>query len=88
MYSLQFETIVLVKEFGKPLNCPFDLLLDACTIYFNFDHFQAEGEEDEADDDELNSDEEDKENIESKAGGSSLPNKRKRDNDDDTNGDE
>lgn len=49
---------------------------------------EAEDEADEADDDELDADEEDKENIESKAGGSSLPNKRKRDNDDDTNGDE
>jgi acidic leucine-rich nuclear phosphoprotein 32 family protein B len=50
------------------------------------DHFQAEDEEDEADDDELDADADDKENIESKVG-SSLPNKRKRDNDDDTNGD-
>ncbi|CAN6317317.1 unnamed protein product [Urochloa humidicola] len=48
---------------------------------------EAEDEEDEADDDELDADEEDKENIESKAAGSSLPIKRKRDNDDDTNGD-
>ncbi|CAN6281962.1 unnamed protein product [Urochloa humidicola] len=48
---------------------------------------EAEDEEDEADDDELDADEEDKENIESKAAGSSLPNKRKRDNDDDTNDD-
>ncbi|RLN42375.1 acidic leucine-rich nuclear phosphoprotein 32-related protein 2-like [Panicum miliaceum] len=47
---------------------------------------EAEDEEDEADDDELDADADDKENIESKAG-SSLPNKRKRDNDDDTNGD-
>lgn len=47
---------------------------------------EAEDEEDEADDDELDADADDKENIESKAG-SSLPSKRKRDNDDDTNGD-
>ncbi|PUZ43129.1 hypothetical protein GQ55_9G637400 [Panicum hallii var. hallii] len=47
---------------------------------------EAEDEEDEADDDELNAGADDKENIESKVG-SSLPNKRKRDNDDDTNGD-
>ncbi|PUZ37648.1 hypothetical protein GQ55_9G136800 [Panicum hallii var. hallii] len=47
---------------------------------------EAEDEEDEADDDELDADADDKENIESKVG-SSLPNKRKRDNDDDTNGD-
>ncbi|KAG2536182.1 hypothetical protein PVAP13_9NG167600 [Panicum virgatum] len=48
---------------------------------------EAEDEEDEADDDGLDADADDKENIESKAG-SSLPNKRKRDNDDDTNGDD
>ena len=63
------------------------LLLDVCATYLNFDHFQAEDEEDEADDDGLDADVDDKENIESKAG-SSLPNKRKRDNDDDTNGDD
>ena len=63
------------------------LLLDVCATYLNVDQFQAEDEEDEADDDELDADADDKENIESKAG-SSLPNKRKRDNDDDTNGDD
>lgn len=51
-----------------------------------FDHFQAEDEDGEAEDDELDADAEDKENIESKAG-SSLPNKRKRDSEDDANGD-
>ncbi|KAJ1294238.1 hypothetical protein BS78_01G130600 [Paspalum vaginatum] len=45
----------------------------------------AEDEEDEAEDDEPDTDAEDKENIESKAG-SSLPSKRKRDNNEDTNG--
>jgi hypothetical protein len=54
--------------------------------YNTFDHFQAEDEDGEAEDDELDADAEDKENIESKAG-SSLPNKRKRDNEDDANGD-
>ncbi|CAL4918307.1 unnamed protein product [Urochloa decumbens] len=48
---------------------------------------EAEDEEDEADDDELDADEEDKENIESKTAGSSLTNKRKRDNDDGSSGD-
>jgi len=48
-----------------------------------FDHFQAEDEDGEAEDDELDADAED---IESKAG-SSLPNKRKRDSEDDANGD-
>ncbi|CAN6287283.1 unnamed protein product [Urochloa humidicola] len=53
---------------------------------------EAEDEEDEADDDELDADEldadeEDKENIENKAAGSSVTNKRKRDNDDGTSGD-
>lgn len=47
---------------------------------------EAEDEDGEAEDDELDADAEDKENIESKAG-SSLPNKRKRDNEDDANGD-
>ncbi|WVZ60053.1 hypothetical protein U9M48_010121 [Paspalum notatum var. saurae] len=47
---------------------------------------EAEDEEDEAEDDEPDADAENKENIESKAG-SSLPSKRKRDNDEDTNGD-
>lgn len=46
---------------------------------------EPEDEEDEGEGDEPD-DAEDKENIENKAG-SSLPNKRKRDNDDDTNGD-
>ncbi|OEL34381.1 Acidic leucine-rich nuclear phosphoprotein 32-related protein 2 [Dichanthelium oligosanthes] len=47
---------------------------------------EGEDEGDEAEDDEEDADVEDKENIESKAG-SSLPSKRKRDNDDKTNGD-
>ena len=51
-----------------------------------FDHFQAENEDGEPEDDEVDADAEDKENIESKAG-SSLPNKRKRDSEDDANGD-
>lgn len=46
---------------------------------------EAEDEDGEAEDDELDADAEDKENIESKAG-SSLPNKRKRNNEDDANG--
>lgn len=47
---------------------------------------EAEDEDGEAEDDEVDADAEDKENIESKAG-SSLPNKRKRDSEDDANGD-
>jgi hypothetical protein len=48
-----------------------------------FDHFQ-EDEDSEDDEDELDTDAEDNENIESKV---SLPNKRKRCNEDDANGD-
>jgi acidic leucine-rich nuclear phosphoprotein 32 family member B len=51
----------------------------------SFDHFQ-EDEDSEDDEDELDTDAEDNENIESKVG-SSLPNKRKRCNEDDANGD-
>ncbi|ONM07576.1 Acidic leucine-rich nuclear phosphoprotein 32-related protein [Zea mays] len=49
------------------------------------DEDDGEEEDGEAEDDELDADAEDKENIESKAG-SSLPNKRKRNNEDDANG--
>lgn len=83
VYRLILDFVAKESYFS---NSTLNLLAHVCTTYFNSDHFQAEDEEGEAEDDELDADAEDKENIESKAG-SSQPNKRKRDNEDDAKGD-